>query len=96
MTEEQSKFMDSMFKFKIGDIVRHKVSLEKEDGPYIASNSVRFLITERVLQQCCGGLQPQYRCRGALPHGVVDQQSSYLMFDYELEPSKPFTQSEKD
>lgn len=70
--------LDRYFKFKIGQIVRHKIAGRSEDQPadvkrnYIwapADKKVKFMILTRTLEECVGGLQMHYQCRGVSPDG---------------------------
>lgn len=79
---------DYGFKFAIGDIVKVKGTVSSDGG----SRSVRFVVTSRQLNQCTGGIQRYYECRGITPDGPTA--GSYVgLNEVELEPSEPFSRN---
>lgn len=72
--------LNDVFKFKIGDVVRHRISGMAEDPPegertrYFSSSTdrkTRFIILERILQECHGGIQRNYNCRAVGSEGQM-------------------------
>ena len=72
--EEIAKLMDAEFRFKIGDLVKHRGCPMSAAGR-IANGAT---IVERFIQQCHGGLQAFYDVR--CPDGAI-----LKFFDFELE-----------
>ena len=63
------------FKFQLGETVAHKAMInQKENGKPLRHTPQRFFITERILQECVGGVQKHYRVRAIsfseFPHQV--------------------------
>lgn len=66
-------FLDEFFRFKIGEVLDH-ASRTIEGPTYVTSLSDkglttlhetpwRYMVIERLIQQCHGGVQKIYRCR---------------------------------
>ncbi len=72
------------FKYQIGDMVIHK-SHEGDAFP------IRWVVTERIAQECPGGVQLKYRCNGSVHSGSAHQISASLveavMLEVELLPA---------
>lgn len=76
--------MDFGFKFEIGQTVKHvaqdlspkyRVQWQREES--------QWFIVSRLLEQCPGGVQRHYVCRGVSSYGVV---ADYIKFnEVELE-----------
>lgn len=49
--------LNELFKYKIGDVVRHISMKDAKSG------ELRLVIVERMLQQCVGGFQTLYAAR---------------------------------
>lgn len=97
--------LDSLLKFKIGDIVQPAAL-----GDYVAEpcgigreqkgdaeptynlsfhDTIRYQVVERWIQQCYGGIQKHYHLRLVNRDGIVDRQLISLTED-ELTLSRPF------
>ena len=96
--------LDSYFKFKIGQIVRHKIAGRSEDEPpgvkrnYIwasAEKKMKYMIRTRVLEECVGGLQMHYHCRGVSPDGGCTT-GSVEIDELELVATGPFEYATPD
>lgn len=66
MTNRQ--MLDKICKFKVGDTVKHKLMLDVsvQEKPYVSisdSRIAKFYIIERLIQECYGGIQIQYKTR---------------------------------
>lgn len=80
--------MDSVFDFRIGDVVKHKLDAEGF-GPYL-------MIVERLFQECPGGHQIHYKARtwGAhSPRHLPPGGEVRLFNEIEL---RPLTELEKE
>ena len=53
---------DVAFRFRIGDVVDHKIALQTPDAQ-------RFIILARLTEECSGGTQRHYVTRGVMPQG---------------------------
>lgn len=79
---------DFGFKFKIGQFVQHVGKLThakkgRDFGWAIGAAPVRFLVVERVLQECPGGIQRHYTCRAVFADGHI-KDSLFQMNEVEL------------
>ncbi len=75
------------FKFKIGDIVYHKLKTSSEYKPEQIQKTP-LLIIERMAQECHGGVQLKYLCRvgTSASRGLTfDPSNNYVMMEMELE-----------
>lgn len=72
------------FKFKIGEIVYHRLRHSSEFNPE-KEKKTPILILERVAQECHGGVQKHYMCRLGTSTGSVPMT---------FEPNKLFQFSE--
>lgn len=82
--------LDEMgFRFKIGDIVYHRLSIKreykKEEGDY----RTPLFIAGRQAHECSGGVQLLYECRvGAVvqnPIATFDPARTYILHEAEVE-----------
>jgi hypothetical protein len=104
MEEAQEKeVLDQMFKFKVGDIVRH-IGMGKEPDPsvrgaelwrYSRQDEVRYFILERFVQQCYGGIQKHYKVRMVKQAMAFPDKENTLLLENELQLSEPFKYEEK-
>jgi hypothetical protein len=60
---EQEHILDSIFTFKIGDVVRPKAQEPGYNREGQRLSPQRLVIVERLLQQCYGGVQCNYLAR---------------------------------
>jgi hypothetical protein len=60
---EQEHILDSIFKFKIGDVLRAVVQGPGYNREGQRLNPQRLVVVERLLQQCYGGVQCNYQLR---------------------------------
>lgn len=96
MTPEQGAFLDGLFKFKVGDVVRHVVGADFDAADSCWPNNVsaqRFIIVERLVQQCPGGIQLHYKLKGGSPEGGVTT-NAWDVLEHELVISQPFEKPE--
>lgn len=74
------------FKFRIGDIVYHRMTMLHE---YKTGERKRtcLMIIERSAQECHGGVQLMYKCRTGLFGGVstIDPNHYQNFMEFELE-----------
>ena len=76
--------LDSIgFKFKVGDIVYHRLKTKKEFKE--GENKTPLLIVERLAQECSGGIQLQYRVRVGVSSHTVSFDPQYLATVQEIE-----------
>jgi len=63
--------MGGEFRFAIGDLVRHKASISTrmDTRPSYMSRTLGYIIIGRVIDECSGGTQLFYRCRGVVTAG---------------------------
>ena len=60
------------FKFKLGDTVTHAVLANvKSDAGNRLPPTARWFVVSRLLEECPGGAQKHYRCRGVSRSGSV-------------------------
>lgn len=95
MTQDRlSAFMSEIFMHAIGDIVVHKCTVNalrfeaeangpKQQDPNFGrvGVAINFIVIERILQECHGGVQPQYRVRS-----MTSPETVLTMMDHELLP----------
>lgn len=93
------------FRFKIGDIVRHKAAdtmdasgfESRKDGDAIkkfrwgGSRGTRYIILGRIIEECHGGIQRHYRCRLVSAEGSVPYQAPLVIdfAEFEVEAHEP-------
>ncbi len=92
---------DFGFKFPIGKVVRHigapvysTVSPRKRaqlSRGKATESECRFVVLERILNQCADGVQREYSCRGVLRCGNIHPQP-VRFYEAELVASTPFAQ----
>lgn len=63
-----SKTLSAEFEFEIGDVVMHRHAGLQDYG-----NPEKFVVLERLIQQCHGGIQTQYLVRAIGANGGVSQ-----------------------
>ena len=76
--------LNRAFKFPIGDVMRHtaahypnistnsqQTKPETEWSHFVGESSIRYIIIERLVHQCHGGIQRFYKCRGVNSGGSV-------------------------
>lgn len=84
-------------KFKVGDVVEPKVSAgvkhDKRAIMYGPDQRYRYLVLEACTQECHGGVQLFYRCRGVSPYGRADPELRSF-YEPELVLSRPFAEDE--
>jgi hypothetical protein len=95
--EQEREVADQMFKFKVGNIVRHVAQgdpvPETKENRWLSvrGDEVRYFILERSLQQCYGGLiQKHYLCRPVLQRAAMPDRERYTFTEPELMLSEPF------
>lgn len=88
-----SEAMDALgFKHRIGDIVAVRGSCTtttQERLSFRQDQPTRYVVLERHAQQCPGGVQLHYKCRGVTPDGHIVV-APLMFLEIELEPSDPF------
>ncbi len=74
LMEDKMEDIDALFKFKVGQIVQSVFTPdsqeEKEKIPW-ARSFQSYQIIERLLQECSGGVQKHYLCRGGAADGSL-------------------------
>ncbi len=86
---------DNGFKFSLGATVRHVTAgepmSEKESQKTWGNpdREQRWFVLERLLQECPGGIQRHYVCRGVTRNGGITS-GSYKFLEQELQESEPF------
>jgi hypothetical protein len=90
MTDEQSRLLDTLFKFKIGDVVRHVVGDPDHQRQWTNSTPMlRMMVVEQHLIRCYGGTQAHYTCRNVASDGGFTRTLDDLN-EIELVASAPF------
>jgi len=100
--------MDSIFKYKVGDVLRHSAvdeariskgrrSNKKDDSwdAYAYDTRLRYVVRERILQECHGGVQLHYVCRHVSNDGSIYPDCVQLA-EHELKPFDMDEQLEKE
>lgn len=80
---------DHEFRFKIGDRVQPKgIDRPKQRRFSDGLKEMAYMISERNLQQCPGGIQKQYRCTAVeTTTGMVDERR-FNFLEHEVEAFK--------
>jgi hypothetical protein len=95
--EQEREVLDQMFKFKVGDVVRHIAQGPELKGKghetwrYTRSDDVRYFILERFVQQCYGGIQKHYKVRLVKQAMAFPDKENVLLLENEIQISEPFT-----
>lgn len=90
--------MDTIFKYKVGEVLRHSSvdtahiskgsRSNKKDGSWMAEafdTRLRYVVRERLLQECHGGVQLMYVCRHVSSDGSIYPDLVQLA-EHELKP----------
>jgi len=81
--------MDYGFKFKLGDIVAAAGSCTESRTEAFCPDETRYLVAERQLRECHGGVQRFYICRAIGARGGVSK-DYYTLSEIEIVASEPF------
>lgn len=80
---------DYGFKFNIGDVVKVRGTV----APDGERESIRYLVVERLVNECYGGKQANYKCRPIMANGRAISEYNHFV-EVELEASEPFKETE--